>query len=172
MHATPPALYLLALISTHSLRAQGAVAENTRARDEMARSLIRADAQIDAQDGEGKTAIWLAVHARQASLLGLLLQLGASPSMPDRSGVQPLWVACAQADAESARLLLEAGASANQPDGTGCPPLCVVSQQGESALVSSLVISLHSCIVLCDSRPRVTFLMHKLVHRFCRLAQA
>ena len=50
---------------------------------------------MDATDADGRTALWLAVRAGQAGLLGALLSAGASPSRADGGGLPPLWVACA-----------------------------------------------------------------------------
>ena len=43
--------------------------------------------QVDAADADGRSALWLAVRARQAGLLAALLKGGASPSREDGRGV-------------------------------------------------------------------------------------
>jgi hypothetical protein len=42
---------------------------------------------VDAADADGRSALWLAVRARQAGLLAALLKGGASPSREDGRGV-------------------------------------------------------------------------------------
>ena len=57
----------------------------------LARVLLEAGASVDAADADGRSALWLAVRARQAGLLAALLAGGASPSREDGGGVPPLW---------------------------------------------------------------------------------
>jgi len=121
-----------------SLPVHARTTELLRARAEMAHFLIECGAHVDARDGAGRTAVWLAAHAKQPLLLQCLLGLGASPSIADAMGVPPLWVACAQSDIGCARLLIEASAAVDE----GCnnfPPLCLACQKGDEALVDCLL---------------------------------
>ena len=96
---------------------------------------------MDATDADGRTALWLAVRAGQAGLLGgqagllgALLSAGASPSREDGGGLPPLWVACAMCQRGLALQLLRAGAAAAACDGEGTPCLHVAAQRGQPGL--------------------------------------
>jgi len=68
------------------------------------RRLLAANPDIDARDGQGRTALMHAVLHDQASAVELLLGAGASPSAADREGTTPLQAA----EARGERAIVEA----------------------------------------------------------------
>lgn len=75
-------------------------------------------ADINAQDGRGRTPLHHAVINRQPATVQQLLAQGANPEIKDnqgRKGFTPMWYACCQnADPLSVRVLKSANAKVDQ----------------------------------------------------------
>ena len=84
--------------------------EAARAADGKAvRALVGQKADVNAAEGDGTTALHLAVHHDDAAMVDLLLQAGARPMAANRYGVTPLSLAATNANAAITERLLEAG---------------------------------------------------------------
>jgi len=77
--------------------------------DDVERALA-AGADIDATDGERRTALWLAAANGRLSLLRALIACGADLNKPATKKRTPVWVAAAHNHADAVRLLVDAGA--------------------------------------------------------------
>ena len=69
---------------------------------------------VDAQNDDNKTILALACnwpHDRAHDIVGLLLQTGADPNIPDSNRTYPLHLACDQCSPRTIQLLLQHGAS-------------------------------------------------------------
>jgi ankyrin repeat protein len=95
----------------------------------VAAALLGAGAEIDAEDGNGRTALGLAAREGHVAMVKLLLEAKANPNGGRRE--PPLHAACSSGNLEALRLLLQAGADANfEPPGSrGYPPLCSAIQR-------------------------------------------
>jgi hypothetical protein len=76
-------------------------------------------APLHLRDGEGRTALVLAVAGGHADAVGLLLESGANVRMLPDDGVSAIMLAADRGDADIARLLVDDGARplAKGPDG-------------------------------------------------------
>lgn len=103
-------------------------------------SLIAAGAKLDARDGRGRTAVHLAVHARQSAALRLLAQAGASLDALDDDRYDAVTIASVADDLPTLDLLLKLGAKAGQVtsryDGTA---LIAAAHLGHDAVVRRLI---------------------------------
>ena len=75
--------------------------------------------QIDAADGDGKTALYWATMAGHGEAAATLLELSADPNKPTREGVTPLMRAVRAQNLSLVRLLLRGGADCQQRDRLG-----------------------------------------------------
>ena len=77
--------------------------------NDVERALL-AGADIDATDGERRTALWLAAANGRLSLLRALIARGADLNKPATKKRTPVWTAAAHNHADAVRLLVDAGA--------------------------------------------------------------
>lgn len=87
-----------------------------RGRAENVETLLRYGAIVDAQEVEGRTALWFSSRNRRQKCLELLLSAGADPNLADHYGRTPLMRA---KNLAIARLLLESGADRSPRDNDG-----------------------------------------------------
>jgi len=133
---------LLALSSLFALAACGHMSDLVIAVDRgdlaHARTLLDRGEDPDAEDGDGNSALMLAVWHGDADLVGRMLAKHADPNHANDFGATALhW---AIDDAAKTKLLLDAGARANTEDRTGTTPLeLAVGRDGDDAVVSLLV---------------------------------
>ena len=95
---------------------------------EAARLLLRAGADIDAEDNWNKTPLFLAVCEEplvidHTPMVTFLIQMGANANYADHAGDTPLHMACAFGDPGSDFALLQSGAKANVQNNRGNTPL-------------------------------------------------
>ena len=111
--------------------------------------LLRANADPNALDSDGRTPLHWASTMRSAgddeppgeSVYEALLQAGADPNSQNASGGTPLHMAVATHYSERAGLLLKAGANPNVRDKYGVTPFHLAAQCCDSDLVSALLDS-------------------------------
>ena len=103
--------------------------------DDVERALA-AGADIDATDGERRTALWLAAANAQLSLLRALIARGADLNKPATKKRTPAWAAAASDHADVVRLLVDAGANLTAGPST---PLAVACKRGHIDVVRELL---------------------------------
>ena len=103
--------------------------------DDVERALL-AGANIDATDGERRTALWLAAANAQLSLLRALIARGADLNKPATKKRTPVWAAAASDHADVVRLLVDAGANLTAGPST---PLAVACKRGHIDVVRELL---------------------------------
>ena len=88
--------------------------------------LVRAGADLNAQDAGGSTALGAVAKSDRRDLLGItqrLLKAGANPNIPDANGDLPLLLALRKNNRDIAKLLINSGAELNVPNNDGALPL-------------------------------------------------
>ena len=96
--------------------------------------LLRRHANLDARADNGRTALFLAVQAKNLPVLEALIDSGANPSLSDTNGFTPLHEVIRGIDPQGAsvpivELLLKAGARLNATDTTGATPLHLAARK-------------------------------------------
>jgi len=61
-----------------------------RADAERARAILQFGAEVNHQDREGRTVLWIAANRNRLELMNVLLAAGANPNLADAEGVTPL----------------------------------------------------------------------------------
>ena len=79
---------------------------------------LAAGADIDATDGERRTALWLAAANARLSLLRALIARGADLNKPATNKRTPVWAAAASDHPDAVRLLVDAGADLTAANGS------------------------------------------------------
>ncbi len=107
-----------------------------RARPEVLESLLP-EADLNAQDAEGRTALMLAVSADNISAVDMLLRAGADPEATDKSGTTALGYAAHTGNNLVVRMLLSAGVWPDIPNVRGQTPLdeAIASQHSDTAVL-------------------------------------
>ncbi len=136
-------LFLLSLLSVASLAAPSGdlrLVEATKERDkEAVRSLLQENADVNAQQADGATALHWAAHWDDLETAELLIRAGAEVSTTNDYGVTPLSLACTNGNAVIAGKLLEAGANPNAVLPTGETALMTAARTGNVDVVKSLL---------------------------------
>lgn len=113
------------------------------------KKLINGGADVNEVDGEGNTALLIAVLTRQAKLVEELLKLGADPNQARPDGKGPLFGSVRVGDEKISQLLLKSGAKVDAPlimehNGTdvgGCTALYVAASLGHLSFCRILLSS-------------------------------
>ena len=118
-----PGLWLTATFSVASLGAAGAgdtarkdapLADAVQRRDKQAvLSLLKEQADVNAPQGDGATALHWAAYLEEAETTALLIRAGAQVSTPNNYGVTPLVLASENGAAAVIEQLVKAGADPN-----------------------------------------------------------
>lgn len=132
------ALVLSALAATSWAQSEVADAASRRDGAEVER-LIKAKADVNAQQADGATALQWAAYHGDARLAERLLQAGAKANVANRNGSTPLWLAAARGDAAVIRVLLKGGADANEKLPLGRRPLMLAARSGNVDAVRALL---------------------------------
>jgi ankyrin repeat protein len=106
---------------------------------EAVRALLEAEADSNAAEPDGTTALHWAVQNGHAELVDLLLRSGAKVAAANRYGVTPLAVACTAGDAAIVERLLASGADPNGAFADGETPLMTASRTGSAETIKALV---------------------------------
>jgi len=111
---------------------------------DVVRTLIQAGASVNAQNFEGKTALYKAVSESSDrnliyDIVKALLYFGANPNIADENGVTPLHVSCSLGVVPLVELLIDNGAWTNVRDGEGDTPIFYAIREGKNLVVERLV---------------------------------
>lgn len=132
----------LLLLAAASLSAAGpsSLADAIEKLDRPAvRALLKQNADVNAAQADGMTALhWAAYHDDQ-EIAGQLLRAGANVQAANRYGVTPLSLACTNGSAAMITLLLKAGADASAPLPGGETPLMTAARSGSLDSVKALL---------------------------------
>jgi ankyrin repeat protein len=101
--------------------------------------LLKSGADVNAQQGDGATALHWAAYRGDAALTELLLKAGARADVANHNGSTPLWLAATSGDAAVIRALLKAGANANEQLPLGRRPLMLAARSGQVDAVQALL---------------------------------
>lgn len=94
---------------------------------------------VDTKDGDGNTALIIAIARSDDNWTGFLLKQGADPNLPGKGGDTPL-IAAARVDfVEAAEWLLSMGAKVDADNKMGETPLIVAVQRHDTPLVRLLL---------------------------------
>ncbi len=131
---------LLLSAMTSVVFAQADIAEAARSGNaaEVER-LLKSGADVNAQQGDGATALQWAAYHGDAKLADRLLQAGAKPGLANHNGATPLWLAATRGDAAVIEVLLKGGAEANEQLPLGRRPLMLAARTGQVEAVRALI---------------------------------
>jgi ankyrin repeat protein len=94
---------------------------------------------VDTKDGDGNTALIIAISRSDENWTGFLLNKGADPNLAGKGGDTPLIAAARVRFDEAARWLLGMGAKVDLNNKMGETPLIVAVQQRDAPLVKLLL---------------------------------
>ena len=103
------------------------------------RELLGRDADVNARQGDGATALHWAAHLNDLETADLLIRSGAAVNATNDLGVTPLWVATTAGSAAMVAKLLEAHGDPDIAPDTGGTPLMIAARQGNLAAARSLL---------------------------------
>lgn len=101
--------------------------------------LLHGDADANAAQVDGMTALHWAAHRDDLDTAKLLLEAGADPVAENRYGIPPLSLACVNGSASMLKLLIRAGADPNRSLRGGETPLMTASRTGKVEAVRVLL---------------------------------
>ncbi|KAK3265453.1 hypothetical protein CYMTET_25863 [Cymbomonas tetramitiformis] len=104
---------------------------------EMVRDLVDKGAEVDAEDGEGHTALTQALAGGKEAAARALLEAGAG--VDAGTGQRPLHAAAMKGTVEMVRELVEKGAEVDAEDREGCTALTVALAFGQEAAARALL---------------------------------
>ncbi len=104
------------------------------------RTLLEQEAEVNARQGDGATALHWAAHLNDLEAADLLIRAGAAVNATNDLGVTPLWVATTAGNAAMVAKLLAARGDPNIAPDTGGSPLMIAARQGNLAAVRSLLV--------------------------------
>jgi serine/threonine protein kinase len=90
--------------------------------------LLEKNAQVDAQDGRGRTALYRATAEGKQEAMRLLLARKANPNQPANDGSTPLLAAITFGHTSAMKLLLDSGAQIDLADAQGTTPLMLAAE--------------------------------------------
>ncbi|MDQ2641615.1 MAG: ankyrin repeat domain-containing protein [Pseudomonadota bacterium] len=131
---------LLLAMAAGTAFAQADVADAASRGDRAAvERLLKSGTDVNAQQGDGATALHWAAYRGDAELATLLLKAGAKPGAANHNGATPLWLAASRGDAAVIRALLKGGANANEQLPLGRRPLMLAARSGQPDAARALL---------------------------------
>ena len=103
------------------------------------RALVQQNADVNAAQADGATALAWAAHWDDLEAAELLLRAGADVNAANDYGVSPLSLACVNGSAAMVDKLLRAGANANAAQATGETPIMTCARTGNADAVKFLI---------------------------------
>jgi ankyrin repeat protein len=103
------------------------------------RALIKQDVDVNASEGDGRTALHWAAYRSDQETVNVLIEAGARVNATTDLGITPLWVACTSGNTGIIAKLVEAGADPNIAPETDGTPLMIASRTGNAAAVKLLL---------------------------------
>ena len=137
--AVAAALLLATATFAHALAEPDLIAAVRTGDLAAARDLIASDADPDAPQGDGATALHWAAHRGDVAAAALLIEAGADVNAANRLGATPLWLAASSGNAPIVEALLEAGANPNVTLRMGETPLMSAARSGNPRVVELLL---------------------------------
>ena len=138
-----PVLGIACLLSVVSLSGAvsdlGLVSAVKEGDSEVVRSLLTEDADVNAPQPDGATALLWAVNRDDLDIAELLIRAGANVNTANLYGITPLSVACTTRNTAMVEKLLEAGATPNTTQDTGETPLMTCARTGNAGAVRLLL---------------------------------
>ena len=113
-----------------------------RGDDATIRTLLDAQVDVDAVQGDGATALHWAAYLDDADTVALLIRAGADVNLPNHYGVTPLALASRNGNAPVIQQFLRAGADPNAPlhsVNAGETPLLLAARSGQVDAVRTLL---------------------------------
>jgi uncharacterized protein len=101
--------------------------------------LLVGEADVDAAQADGTTALHWAAYREDAEITRALLVAGADPSRANAQGMTPLLLAAMRGSADVIALLLDAGADVEQPMRNGETALMMAARNGRVDAVQELL---------------------------------
>jgi ankyrin len=103
------------------------------------RTLLQQDADVDARQGDGSSALHWASYWDHHEIAALLIGAGTAVNGANDLGVTPLWAACENGSSAMVATLLEAGADPNMALPFGETPLMTAARTGNADVVGQLL---------------------------------
>jgi uncharacterized protein len=131
---------LLLSVMAGAAFAQAEIADAaSRGNDREVERLLKSGADVNAQQGDGATALHWAAYRGDARLVERLLKAGGRPGAANHNGATPLWLAATRGDAAVIEALLKGGADANEQLPLGRRPLMLAARSGNVDAVRALL---------------------------------
>ena len=106
---------------------------------EAVRALLQQQADVNARQGDGATALAWAAHRNDSEMAAWLLAAGADAGAANDYGVTPLSLACTNANPAMVKTLLQAGANPSAAQWTGETALMTCAGTGNAEAVKLLL---------------------------------
>ncbi len=129
---------LLGLATTASAETSLLIAAARNSDLATVRALLLKQADVNAAEGDGATALHWASYRDQLDMADLLIASGAKVNAANDLGATPLWLAAQNGSAAMTRRLLQAGADPNIRLLAGETPLMVAARSGSADVVELL----------------------------------
>ena len=138
--ASTSAAPLAVTVASAGPAADSPLADAAESRDTGAvRALVETEANPDAPQADGATALAWAAHWDDGDIADLLLSAGANPNAANDLGVTPLMLASANGSAPMAERLLAGGADPNTARPAGETALMMAARAGAASVVRLLI---------------------------------
>ena len=130
-------------------------------------SLLGGGADVNYQNSQRVTALYVAVQTRNLRIARMLLEAGARTDMQDTSGWCALHKATMMEDADALRLLLKHGANVNQANNRGvtCLHLCVTKLGHHADVIAYILLQHGADVNLRDGKGNSAFALSISLHK-------
>jgi ankyrin repeat protein len=103
------------------------------------KTLIQQKSDVNAQQGDGSTAVQWAAYRNDPEMADMLISAGANVKTPNREGMTPLALASMAGNAPLIEKLIKAGADPNENGAHGETPLMFASRNGNPEAIKALL---------------------------------